>query len=203
MFDISKYIKKLPELQMDEAKRKTLLVYVLALAVILLFYFFVFLKPSISKLAAVIPKVREYRIQIKEVREDLLFESKLKEKFEAAQVKMGKYEKKLSREKEIPLLLENLSGMAKTCRVKIIAITPIGRKRMLAASDDGKGGVYEEVPIAVSAQSGYHDLGAFINKLETGERYMQVSDIKIRSNKANPKRHNVDFVVYAYMFKKD
>jgi len=196
------FLKNLPELQLNEEKKKILIIYASAFLIVFLAYFFFFLKPSLGKLFNLMPNARERRIKIKTVRRDLAHEDLLKKRLEVLQQKMSRYEKKLSREKEIPMLLENLSKLAKSSRVKILSITPIEKNRktlMGGVTDDT---VYQEVPIAIKAQSGYHELGTFINRLENDQRYMQVSDIKIKSSKANPKRHDSEFIVYAYTFKK-
>ncbi len=197
------FLKNLPELELDEGKKKILIIYASAFLVILLAYFFFFLKPSIGKLFLLMPQARRLRVEIKTVRRDLDSEDRLTRRLETLRQKLGRYEKKLSREKEIPMLLENFSRIARSSRVKILSITPIEKKEKSASGEEAsEDGVYQEVPIAIRAQSGYHELGTFINRLENDDRYMQVSDIKIKSNSKNPKRHDVDFIVYVYTFEK-
>jgi len=192
------FLKKInfPEIQLDEAKKKALLIYGGAALVILIAYFFFFLKPGLGKLFELLPKVRERKIAIKSVRNDLLLEDKLKVRLRVLKKGSSEYEKKLPREKELPIILENLSKIARSSRVKILSITPQAEKV-------GGEGVYQEVPVLISARSGYHELGAFIDRLENNARYMQVSDIKIRSAGDNPKRHNVEFIVHAYTVKEN
>ena len=194
---VTNILKNIPELEMDSAKKKVLLVCLGVLIAILTVYSLFFLSPSLTKLFKLIPKVRVLNSEIKAVRDDSRFESKLKEKQAALNETMGQYENKLSREKELPKLLENLSNIANSSRVKIVGITPL---ESTLSTDDSKN-IYQEVPIAITAQSSYHDLGVFINKLETDERHMRVSNIKIRAGKINPKRHDIEFTVYAYTFK--
>lgn len=197
------FLKNMPELKLDESKKKILLIYAAALLFVILLYFFFFLKPSVARLFELIPKVAEINMDMKSVNDDLLLEDRLKKKLQALEEELGEYEKRLSREKEIPMLLENLSKIARSSRVKILSITPSSKTRNGRTEKEKKGeGVYQEVPIAITAQSGYHELGTFINRLENNERYMQVSNMKIKSGKPNPKRHDVELVVYAYTFKK-
>ena len=194
--------KNMPELELDKSKKRILLIYVAILTAVLILYFLLFLKPTFIKLFDLIPAAQALRMDIKTVRNDLPFEDTLKDKFKSLQGELGGYEKKLSREKEIPMLLESLSKMAKDSRVKILGITPLGKTSGRQKTDDTDAeSIYQEVPIVVSAESGYHALGAFISKLENDERYMQVSDMQIKSNKVTPKRHDVEFIVYAYTFK--
>ena len=196
--------KNMPELALDKSKKRILLAYAGILLAALAIYFLVFLKPTLAKLSDLVPKAQALRMDIKAVQNELPFEDKLKQKLESLQGELGGYEKKLSREKEIPMLLESLSKMANESRVKILGITPLGKTSGRQGTDVADNErIYQEVPIAISAESGYHALGDFISKLENDERYMQVSDMKITPNKVMPKRHNVEFIVYAYTFKGD
>jgi len=199
---LSDFIKNLPELELDEGKKRILIIYAASFLIVFLAYFFFFLKPSLGKLFELMPQAHKMRVEIKAVRHDLEFEDRLMRKLKTLRQKLGHYEKKLSREKEIPMLLENFSSLARSSGVKILSITPNAKKRKSALEADVEDSVYQEVPIAVKARSGYHELGAFINKLESGDRYMQVSDIKIKSSSENPKRHDIEFVAYVYTFEK-
>ena len=122
---VTNILKNIPELEMDSAKKKVLLVCLGVLIAILTVYSLFFLSPSLTKLFKLIPKVRVLNSEIKAVRDDSRFESKLKEKQAALNETMGQYENKLSREKELPKLLENLSNIANSSRVKIAGITPL------------------------------------------------------------------------------
>lgn len=197
------FVKDLTEKTTDESKKKKIiLLYVLGLVVIFFIYVLIFLRPSITALTDLIPKIRKRGTEIKAVRDDLPFKNKLLAKRKAQQEILGQYEKKLSKEKEVPVLLENLSKIAKNSRVKILSITPLEPARAARIKDKGKKeGVCQEIPIRISAMSGYHELGTFINTLERDKRYMRVSDLKIKANRSSSKRHNVEFVVYAYTFK--
>jgi Tfp pilus assembly protein PilO len=192
--------KNMPELELDKSKKKVLLVYVLSVLFVIAFFFYFFLGPAIAKLFDVLPKVRALSMEIKMAEEDFQFEEKLKRKLGSLNEKMTGYGNRLSREKEIPMLLESLSRLARKSRVRILSITPF-QKRLKEQEKGEKESVYQEVPIAVSAQSAYHDLGTFINKLENDERFMKITDMEIKANRTNAKRHDIDFVVYAYTFK--
>jgi len=199
--DFLKNIRGLKDLKSDDSKKKILLIYLVAALLILVGYFYFFLRPSMTKLFGLIPKIGERKASIKSVQDDLFHEARLNSRVEALHEKLGGYEKRLSREKEIPMLLESLSEIAKKSGVKILGITPgAGALKTQGAADKGES-VYQEVPIAISAQSGYHELGVFINRLENDQRYMQISDMKITSARSNPRKHNMEFVVYAYTFK--
>ena len=108
---------------------------------------------------------------------------------------MERYEKTLPAEQEIPSLLETLSRMAKSSNIKISALTPV--------SGSGKGGetthTYREIPILISAKSGYHELGQFLSAMENSDRFMKVVDIDIRANNTTPRKHDVELLICTYI----
>jgi type IV pilus assembly protein PilO len=119
----------------------------------------------------------------------------LKKKFDEYDSKIEVYEKKLPAQQEIPDLLESLSKMARNADISIVGITPVPSK----LQKDRKGQVYKEIPILITAKSGYHELGRFLSNMENTDRFMKVVDIKIRANAAAPKRHDVELMVYTYV----
>lgn len=197
-------VKNISEMKLDESKKKSMFFYALGLGLVFVLYVYFFLKPSVSTLADLVPKLRERKVAIKAVVDALPHKDKLYEKRRAQQKKLAKYEEKLSRERELPVLLENLSKMARSSNVKILGIKPlVAGEAKQGKTPSGKDAIYQEVPIQVSAESGYHELGLFLGKLESDKRYMKVSDMKIQANRSNAKRHKVQFVVCAYTFKDD
>ncbi len=199
--DLLKLFKNIPELKLDKSKRKILLIYGLSALFIFVGYFSLFFRPSVAKIAELNPEIRELKIAIKSIEDELQRGPKLSERLKAVKAKLGSYEKRLSREKELPVLLENLSGMAEKSQVKILSITPHDTGRKTRRGIDEEESVYQEIPIAITAQSGYHELGSFINRLENDQRYMQISHIKINPDQGDSEKHKVEFVVYAYTFK--
>jgi len=199
MPDIVNFLKTIPELKLDEAKRKALLIYGLSALFIFSAHFYIFLKPSMAKIGELIPEIRARKQEIKSIEDALRYGAKLEDRLKILRKKLVGYEKALSREKELPMLLESLSGMAEKSDVKILTITPrdTGRRRQKGTEEKS---VYQEIPIGITAQSGYHQLGSFINRLENGQRYMQVSNIKVNPGEPDSGRHKVEFVVCAYTF---
>ena len=99
------------------------------------------------------------------------------------------YSKRLPGEKEIPEFLEGLASIAKTSKVKILSITP---SELVPVEVEGKKeGYYKEMPISITAKSGYHQLGRFVADIETGKRFITISDINIRYDSNTPRMHNV------------
>jgi len=100
----------------------------------------------------------------------------------------------LSQEGDVPGLLESLSAMARSAGVKIVQIKPVKIER----ASPGAGAAYLEVPILISAKSGYHELGDFVGRIERAEKCLTVADIDVASNPASPKKHDITLLVMAY-----
>jgi len=199
MAGITNILKDIPQLELDQSKKRILMLYILGIVILFAFYIFVFLSPALGNLFAIMPEVRLLRIEINAVEDDLLFEDKLKNRLAVLKEKLVDYENMLSREKELPLLFGNISKEARSSRVKILSMTPLSVREKDADSKS----VYQEVPIEITAQSGYHEFGNFLYSLESSKRYLEISDLKIKGNMHNPRRHDINFILYAYTFKGD
>ena len=156
------------------------------------------LKPQVTGVAREIIEKNKLTRELKGAQGDVGRIGSLRKDIESHNKKIERYEKILPAEQEIPTLLENLSDMARASNVKIVGITPSITKSENTQSNK----TYEEIPILISAKSGYHELGNFLAKLENSDRFMKVVDIKIRSSAATPKRHDVDLLVLTYILLK-
>jgi Tfp pilus assembly protein PilO len=80
--------------------------------------------------------------------------------------------------------------------VKILTITPSDLKPV----DQGKKEVYYyEMPVLITAKSGYHELGGFIAEIETEKRFITIEGLKLEYNKSTPLRHNVNMTLKTYV----
>jgi len=187
----------MPNLQIDFKKnpRKALILMALAAILIIVIYFSFILKPQVSGVAGAMIDVSKISRKLNSARKEILEIPGFKRDISAHKEKVDSYERMLPAEQEIPTLLENLSNMAKSSGVKIEGITPIARK------EEGKrpSEVYQEIPILITAESGYHELGQLLSKLESAERFMKVADIEMKSVKLTPKRHSVQLLVLTYI----
>ena len=102
-------------------------------------------------------------------------------------------------ESELPELLEHLSRVAEKSEVEIVEISPTRASQV----DEKKGAsppvMYEELPIALIARSGYHELGSFINQLENSERIFMGKNIEIKADPSDRKRHHVQLVLETFV----
>jgi len=194
----------MPKLPIDLEKNKTqvLITVILVSAIALFLYFNFLLLPQIGRVADLLNKTSKVSIDLRKAKADIAKIPEFKKAIDSYKEKVDSYETKLPVENEIPVLLESLSNMANNSRVKIIGITPMTvsafQKDQKVQSKE-KERIYKEIPILVSAKSGYHELGAFLNDLENSDRFMKVADIDMKANKASPKKHDAELIILTYV----
>lgn len=171
-------------------------------SIVLVPYLYFVLWPQAVGLAGILEKTGRLNAELKTAEGDIPGIANLKNSIKSYNEKIELYEKKLPAEQEIPSLLESLSRMAKEANVAIVGIAPA---LPAAAKKEGRlkeEPVYQEVPIVISAKSGYHELGSFLSALEKADRFMKVADIEMKANKASPKKHDVELIVCTYTLSK-
>ena len=191
---------KLPLNFKDLSKDKMQLLIFIALVyiiVVILYLNFVFM-PQITKIGSVLVKMAKMQADLKAAESDVAKMPNFQKDVTLYKEKIDRYEKMLPAEKEIPDLLEDLSSIAKSSNVKIVGITPVVSKEEKVQ----KGQIYKEIPILISAKSGYHELGDFLSKLENSDRFMKVVDIGIKATGSSPTKHDVELMVLTYVLLK-
>jgi len=159
-------------------------------------YLFLFIFPAFSKFLTVHREVQNLKDEIELVNGRVKMINNMTEKLEALELELESYSKGLPGQKEIPEFLEELSSVAKVSGVKILSITPSELKE--AKSVEARE-YYGEMPVFITAESGYHQLGFFINNIESGERFILVEDLNIQHNAESPRKHDVMLTLKTYV----
>lgn len=180
-------------IDLKDSKMNKRLIIIAVSVVFLLVYLNFVMKPLLGRLTNTFSKTGKIGAELRKAESDVSQIGKSKSDVASYKEKVDRYEKMLPAGKEIPALLENLSEMAKSSNIKIVGITPVG------VDEQNKGDIYQEVPILISAKSGYHELGTFLSKLENSDRFMKIVDIEIRANRSAPKKHDVEVIVCTYI----
>ena len=114
-------------------------------------------------------------------------------------VKQADYlQKRLPSQDKISSLLEDFSNIAESSGVSILRIKPLEEpaplsKQKIAANS------YTEFPILIEARAGYHQLGTFMNKLETMDRFIKITDIDISGTDKDPRHHDIKMRIITYV----
>ena len=187
-----------PKIDIKNPKHQMMMLAFLIAVLGVILYFSILLKPQVIRVANAAIRNNKMKAELKCVEGEIANIDKYKKGVGAYKDKVERYERMLPAEQEIPVLLESLSSMARSSGVKIVGITPAAVSEEKKQPDQ----VYQEIPILISAKSGYHELGNFLAKLEDSDRFMKIANIKIIANKVSPKKHEVELLVLTYIILK-
>lgn len=162
---------------------------------IIVLYLGLFFRPTAKKLFLNLTEAPQLKTEIINTEQEWANIDSFKEKISRLNKKIDYYEKKLPSEKEIPAILEYLSNSAKKMNVRITEIKPIEQ-------GEDKKQIYYNVPILVKAECGYHQLGRFLNQLESADRFMKISNINIVVNPRKANIHDVQLIVGTYVMER-
>jgi type IV pilus assembly protein PilO len=85
---------------------------------------------------------------------------------------LAELRKQLPKEKEVSVLLKQISALGLKSGLGIILWKPEPRKT-------DPEGLYVEIPVKVEVMTGYHQLGAFFSHISRLPRLVNISDIKL------------------------
>jgi len=91
--------------------------------------------------------------------------------------RLAELRQKLPKEKEVSVLLKQISELGLKSGLNIILWKPAPRK-------EDPEGLYVEIPVMVEVITGYHQLGAFFSHISRLQRLVNISDIKLEVKKA-------------------
>ena len=103
------------------------------------------------------------------------------------------FQKRLPEEREIPNLLQRFEKMG----------GEIGLRLEMVPADTRADGRIETIPFRVKAKGPFHQVVAFINLLESDERYLKVSDIDIGEEKVGVSEANFMLSTFRFLPDKD
>ena len=191
---------KLPiDLKKNQPKVRILII--LLSSVVFMMYFRLLLQPQLTRLTDIFSNMGKAMGDLKAAESDISKVGNFVKTIEAYREKVDQYEKRLPVEQEIPSLLESFSSMAKSSNIRILGITPVTASFKEPKLDKNR--IYQEMPILISAKSGYYDLVQFLTNLENADRLTKVVDIDIKSNKMTPKKHDVELTVSTFILLKE
>ena len=185
------------ELLANKSLNKSLMINALIPALIIVVYLSLFLGPKIKETFRLLPEASRLKTKIVNTEKEWTNIDLFNARISRLDEKLDYYERRLPEEKEIASLLKFLSDSAKKLNVRLTEIKPVGQDKHKKAAAL----IYEQVPILLRAECRYHELGRFLNKLESADRFMKITELKITANppKAN---HNVELIVVTYVMER-
>ncbi|MGB2600371.1 MAG: type 4a pilus biogenesis protein PilO [Candidatus Omnitrophota bacterium] len=189
------YTDKAKEFVSDEQNRMYIILGVTG--VIAALYLTFILVPKFGGLSKASRVVNDLNTKIEQLNVRVKRQTAMDKKLDELRKEYEGYTKRLPKEKEIPEFLEGISGIAKTSRVKILSLTPSSLKTVKV---DGKEvEYYREMPILITAKSGYQQLGKFVSNLEKGERFTNINNLRIQYDSNFPRMHNIRMELGSYV----
>jgi Tfp pilus assembly protein PilO len=176
--------------------------------VVLYVYVAMILTPLWRTTGSLGERVRSAKAELAALQQAVANEPALRQQHHRLQEAVVALNRTLPSETELPAVIEFLSGLASQTQVKIQTIfpqrslDPLG-KTGPAGQAAAEATVYEEIPIQIDAQASYHQLGTFLALVESSDKPMQVSSLRISSNPKEPRWHNVSLSILAYFAVRD
>ena len=189
------YISKAKEFVSDEQNRMYIILG--ATGVVVALYMTFILVPKFGNLSRASRVVNDLNNKIEQLNVRTKRQTAMKGKLTELREEYDGYSKRLPKEKEIPAFLEGISAIAKTSRMKILSLTPSDLKTVKSEGKEVE--YYREMPILLTAKSGYHQLGKFMSNLERGKRFINVGNLRIQYDSGHPRMHNIRMELGTYV----
>ncbi len=177
------------------AQQKQLLALLLG-AIALVVWFALFFVPQKQSLSEVRGKLDTLQAKLTQLKDQL-------ERFPGQQTKLETLIAQVelpavvpSAEEQLPELLEEMAQLARAAQVSLAAVKPKLELDVLAAGESG----YLELPLEVKTTGGYHQIGLFLDALESSESLVRVEGMEIHNSSEDVWRHEATFLLRAYLF---
>lgn len=184
-------------MKMTKEKAKAIVLSASISVVALIVYFNLLLTPNLRALSELSPKVINKSSDLERANTAIANIANFKQKLSSLKSEVGDYEARLPSEKEVASVLDYLSRIASATGVKIIEIRELEKLRR---KEDPRQ-LYDEVLISMTTMAGFHQIGRFINKVETSTRLMKVREFQIRVSPGTFKEHNVKLIIGVFVLK--
>ncbi|MBI5055510.1 MAG: type 4a pilus biogenesis protein PilO [Nitrospirae bacterium] len=155
------------------SSRMQLVIAILPSLLLLILFVFLVLLPKNSeikildtKLTKLNQEIQSSEAKVKKL-DMLIAENKL------LKAKLAKLQEQLPEEKEVSVLLKQISDSGLQSGLEILLWRPEAKK----TSPDN---LYVEIPVKVEVQTGYHNLGVFFSHISRLPRLVNISDIDLR-----------------------
>jgi len=151
-------------------------------------YYTLLFKPMFQEAVRLGQEVRTASLKLQHTEQAITQEPQLRQEYERLQEALQGLRKALPPPEDLPSVIGLLSDVASQTSVKIQTIFPQRSledreetpRREPASSDVPE--LYTEIPIQIDALTGFHQLGTFLSRVESGAQPMQLRSIRITEN---------------------
>ncbi len=198
-------------MKLTGAKReRAIMLGVIVLGVVIFYlYWTIVVSPMGKRFIQLGQQVKAAQVKWQQTQQAVAQEPQLRQEEQRLSETIEGLGRSLPSEDALPKVIEVLSNVASETGVRIQTIFP---QRSLESGADGSGkgsggskpvadnlkSLYKEIPIQIDALSGFHQLGAFLNRVESDAQAMEVKSLRISSNPKEPRLHDVKLVLRVY-----
>ncbi len=137
------------------------------------FYFFIF-QPNSAKIKSLENQEKNLQAKVFSARKKAQNIKKFQKEFQETEIKFIETTDMLPKEKEIPQLLKDISGLGQNAGLDFISFSP---------GNESPKDFYAEFPINIEVKGPYHNMGFFLDQVSKLNRIVTVSNIKMSSPK--------------------
>jgi type IV pilus assembly protein PilO len=152
-------------------KLQALIVSLPAIIFIILFVFMIYL-PRDKEIKTLNAKITKLNQEIASSQDKVKILDKLIEENKTLKAKLESLKEQLPEEKEVSVLLKQISELGLQSGLEILLWKPEAKK----TSPDN---LYVEIPVKVEVLTGYHNLGVFFSHISRLPRLVNISDIDL------------------------
>ena len=159
------------------------------IAVALLAVGLVFL-PQMTEIGQLNDDIASWEAELAEAKETVAKKEELEEELKEVDERVAKFEAKLPDRKEIPKLYRKFQLAARDANVVVELIKKLEEKRKPPRV---------EIPYEFEVSGSYHELATFINKLETGARFVKISDVHIEEQERGVSKASFGLTTFLFV----
>ena len=153
------------------------------------------LLPQQRRMGEIRPQVQNLQQQIAQVRQGIAQMPAMEEEMSRLSTQFQLPAVVPPPEQQLPELLESITQIARQSQVRLVAAKPKSDINKLSPGASG----YLEVPLFVMVSGGYHQIGIFLDRLESSESLLRVKEMGIVEDSEDLWHHKGIFLFQAYL----
>lgn len=165
---------------------------VIVLAVLLAGGYFLLLSPKWAEVNALRQQRAAKEVELIQSRALAGSLARFKQEAQALRARLEAAKERLPSEREIPGLYRQVSDMAYQTGLAVSLFQP---------KEPATKEIYQEVPISLSAEAGYHQLGTFLERIARLPRIVNLTDLKITGISRPTGTIKADLTLATYVFR--
>ncbi len=180
-------------------KRRLLVGLVMLMSLAVYVYYLYLLQPLAGAVVRLSQQVREASKQVQQMEQLMAQATNIQQEYAGLQTSVAQLRDQLPSEDALPTVIEWISELASQTGVKILSIFPQRSAQPLEPNTQVSLGLYKAVAIEIDALSGFHQLGMFLSRVESGDQSIEVKQLRISQSERELRRHNVKLILLTYV----